>query len=175
MSWEEDCPFCALFEEGASPCWRQLFGSSEESEVLFKDGEFTVVLDTAPLVPGHLLIVPYRHTRSLAQLKARGGTECTEVKKRVSAILTVAYASPTFLEHGSESFSRNAGACVDHAHLHAIPGRFRLRDALRRDFAEVTEFASQSQALERFQNEPYLYCEEPTGEVYGAIAPMCAT
>ncbi|MEU7859073.1 HIT family protein [Nonomuraea sp. NPDC049141] len=117
-----ECPFCVLIAEGRSPVWNHLFHAENGDEVIFQTESFLVVLDTAPLAEGHLLIITDRHMPSLAGLSKTERDELHAVKRDAESKLREVYGPITYFEHGAESFTRHAGACIDHAHLHLVPG-----------------------------------------------------
>ncbi|WP_323185396.1 HIT family protein [Kitasatospora sp. NBC_01287] len=52
-----DCAFCTLLADPAAPI-----------HPVFRDGTALAFLDHRPLFPGHLLVVPVRHARTLTDL-----------------------------------------------------------------------------------------------------------
>ncbi len=76
---------------------------------------FYLLADHAPLLEGHLLIVPHGHYACYGGIPADYETELVALKRRVASFLTSAYRTPTFFEHGV--FRQT----VFHAHLHALP------------------------------------------------------
>ena len=94
------CPFC---RRGA------LDGLLAETE------HFFVLADHAPLVEGHLLLIPRAHYACYGALPAALEAELLALKRRAADFLIAAYRAPLFFEHGV--FRQT----VYHAHLHAIP------------------------------------------------------
>lgn len=94
------CPFCAL-------------GSLETP--LTETESFFAVGDHAPLVGGHILIIPRAHYACFGAIPAALDDELLALKERIRRFLASAYRAPTFFEHGV--FRQT----VPHAHLHAIP------------------------------------------------------
>jgi diadenosine tetraphosphate (Ap4A) HIT family hydrolase len=168
-----ECPFCRAFKAGASPCWEILFPGEPTTDVLWTGRAYTVFVDTAPLVPGHLIIVSNTHVTSLAKVSPEHWPELAEIRAKAIDALTLTYGAPTLLEHGAADSVRRAGACVDHAHLHVIPGNFHLLSRLSQHFPNISPFRNQEEALQALGNKPYIYYEEPIGPSYGVVAPMC--
>lgn len=83
--------------------------------VLVETPQFVVVCDRAPLVPGHLLIIPRPHLACYGALPRPLDGEFEGLKQRMAAFLADAYAPPVFFEHGL------VAQTVPHAHLHAVP------------------------------------------------------
>lgn len=83
--------------------------------VLFESERFFLLADHAPLVEGHLLIVPRDHYPCYGALPADLEDELLTLKRRVSHFLEIAYRKPAYFEHGV--FRQT----VFHAHLHAFP------------------------------------------------------
>lgn len=170
-----ECPFCVLMEEGRSPVWNYLFPAENSDEVIAQSESFLVILDTAPLTEGHLLIVPDRHVSSLAGLPRPERDELHAVKCEAESKLRKAYGPIMFFEHGAESFARHAGACIDHAHLHLIPGDIDILPHVARDYPDVKAFTSYDDVLDSLAGEAYLMFGRDAGPAYGAPAPTCAT
>ena len=85
------------------------------SSVLLETPRFLLLADHAPLVEGHLLILPRDHIACYGAAPAELDDELIALKCRVAAFLAQAYRAPFFFEHGV------FGQTVFHAHLHALP------------------------------------------------------
>lgn len=89
--------------------------------ILMETSQFFVLADHAPLVEGHLLIVPKRHFACYGAVPREHDEELLAIKRRVSDFFGAVYSAPVFFEHGV--FHQT----VYHAHLHAFPfGRVEL-------------------------------------------------
>jgi diadenosine tetraphosphate (Ap4A) HIT family hydrolase len=170
-----ECPFCVLSAEGRSPVWDHFFQAENGDEVIFRSDSFSVVLDTAPLAEGHVLIITDRHMSSLAGLSKTEREKLRVVKRDAESKLRDVYGPITYFEHGAESFARHAGACIDHAHLHLVPGDVDIFPLVAHDYPNVESFTSYENALESLAGRPYLLFGRDTGPVYGAHAPACST
>jgi len=94
------CPFCER---------RDLELTLAETE------HFYLLADNAPLIEGHLLLVPHGHYACYGAVPAAYEAEFAALKWRAARFLATAYRAPTFFEHGV--FRQT----VFHAHLHALP------------------------------------------------------
>ncbi len=94
------CPFCA---------------PETLDTVLKETPEFLVLADHAPMIEGHVLIVPRDHYACYGAVPEGLWSEFLTVKRAVRAFLERAYLPPVFFEHGV--FRQT----VFHAHLHAFP------------------------------------------------------
>lgn len=94
------CPFCAR---------------SALEVVLMETSQLYVLVDNAPLVEGHLLIVPKRHWPCYGNVPTHCDDELDATKRRVADFLAQTYQPACFFEHGV--FRQT----VFHAHLHAFP------------------------------------------------------
>jgi diadenosine tetraphosphate (Ap4A) HIT family hydrolase len=83
--------------------------------ILAETDHFLILADHAPLVEGHLLIIPRQHYACYGAVPADLEEELLAIKRRVAAFLRGTYRAPAFFEHGV--FRQT----VCHAHLHAIP------------------------------------------------------
>ncbi len=86
--------------------------------ILKETPNFCIVADHAPLVEGHLLIIPQQHYPCYGAVPASLDTELQTLKQEVRTFFARFYASPIiFWEHGV--FRQT----VFHAHLHCFPFR----------------------------------------------------
>ena len=175
MLTDEECPFCVVEEDGRSPIWTQLMGDDSTSDVLLETENFVVVLDTAPLVIGHTLIVTRRHIGSMASSGVSVREELLALKSRVVKAVESAFGPTTRFEHGAAGARRAAGACVDHAHLHVVPGIYDLRPSIAKDFSSIRSFGGYREALAEFDGLPYLVVEVDNGGTVGTEAQACTT
>ena len=108
---EGDCVFCRLAASGPP---------SEDNLVVWR-GELTfVVLNAYPYASGHVLVLPLRHTGSLADLTAGESTELWAATQASVTAIEAAY-EPDALNMGA-NLGRAAGAGLpSHVHLHVLP------------------------------------------------------
>ena len=100
------CPFCA----------------PEAADITFMESyRFRAVVNVAPILPGHSLIIPKRHVASLLGLSDDEVVEMVELSRRAVALLMRFYGSAGFDWTIQESEA--AGQSVPHLHLHLIPRR----------------------------------------------------
>ncbi len=79
-----------------------------------------VCLNAFPYGTGHVLIVPYAHTDTLAKLDAASAQEMMQTAQRVDQCLREVY-QPEGLNFGL-NLGQSAGAGIaDHLHMHALP------------------------------------------------------
>jgi histidine triad (HIT) family protein len=124
------CAFCAIASGGA-PAHRVL---EEDVCVAF--------LDTRPLFPGHVLIVPREHRETLADVTRAELTALFAAAQRVSGALETALgADGTFV-----AMNNRVSQSVPHAHLHVVPRR--KGDGLRGFFWPRHKYTSDAEAAE---------------------------
>ncbi len=98
---DPDCPFCQI--------------SNIASYVLQETAHFRIVADHAPLIEGHLLIIPKLHYACYGAVPADLDDELIALRGQVTQFFATYYTSPAYWEHGI--FRQT----VFHAHLHCIP------------------------------------------------------
>jgi histidine triad (HIT) family protein len=99
-------------------------------------------LDTRPLFPGHVLIVPRQHRETLADVTRDELTALFAAAQRVSGALETALgADGTFV-----AMNNRVSQSVPHAHLHVVPRR--KGDGLRGFFWPRHKYASDTEAAE---------------------------
>lgn len=85
------------------------------AHVLAETEHFFLLADHAPLVDGHLLIIPREHYTCYGAVPEALEDEFLTLKARVAQFVASAYRAPAFFEHGVYRQT------VPHAHLHALP------------------------------------------------------
>jgi diadenosine tetraphosphate (Ap4A) HIT family hydrolase len=89
--------------------------SSITTYILKETPTFRILADHAPLVPGHMLIVPHNHFACYGTVPATLDEELLTLKHEVQRFFVRYYEQPVFWEHGI--FHQT----VFHAHLHCFP------------------------------------------------------
>jgi ATP adenylyltransferase len=107
---DEGCVFCNAPRAPDSP----------ESLVVFRGSACYVILNLYPYNNGHLMVVPHRHTGTLASLATEELRELMLLTQRAEIALTDAY-QPHGINVGI-NLGKPAGAGVlDHVHIHVVP------------------------------------------------------
>ena len=140
LSPSGECIFCAIVA-GSAP-----------ASVVYDDADLLAFLDSRPVTPGHLLVIPKRHAPLLADLDEATGARMFTVAMRLAQALRVSglrcEGINLFLADGEPAFQE-----VFHTHLHVIP-RF-VGDTFRIDADwsvipprhELDEIAAQVRAV----------------------------
>ena len=124
--------------------------------ILHQTEHFVLLADHAPLVEGHLLIIPHEHFACYGAVPAALELEWLDLKRTVAAFLGQRYRTPLFFEHGI--FRQT----VYHAHLHAIPlgaDGFRVDELLAHGGRRVG--APEDVRAWYAEHGPYYYIEQP--------------
>ena len=105
------CVFCAIVAGG------------EPGSVVYEDEKAFVLIDIAPVNPGHSLVIPKRHAEALADLEEATAGHVFALAMRTAAALRRSglrcEGVNLFLADGEA-----AGQEVPHVHMHVVP-RFR--------------------------------------------------
>jgi diadenosine tetraphosphate (Ap4A) HIT family hydrolase len=96
-----DCAFCQ----------RNMIAAN----ILQETAHFLIVADYAPLVEGHLLIIPRHHYACYGEVPAELDAELFAIKREIQQFFKEFYVPAIFWEHGI--FRQT----VFHAHLHCFP------------------------------------------------------
>lgn len=165
MECVNDSPFTReLLGEKEGVYFHTIYRGNPPSRILHETEHFAVLCDLAPIVAGHLIIIPREPLLSFARVPEEHWDELDEVKTRVYEALTANYSAPILLEHGSSTAIGGGGGCVSHAHWHIVP----LYLDFARDF-EQSEFTvtsiNNTRELMRWAklDIPYLYFESLDG------------
>lgn len=97
----DDCPFCQRLDL--------------VNYILKETAHFRIVTDHAPLIEGHLLIIPKSHYTCYGDVPETLDNELLALKQEVQQFFLQYYAAPVFWEHGIYRQT------VFHAHLHCFP------------------------------------------------------
>lgn len=128
MNYSNDCPFCikTRFKNNS------LVNLPSESSILFENNNIYVQVDISPLCLGHILIATNRHYLNFFESDFDVKEDTIKIKKKIAKIYKEVYNSDVlFFEHGSAK-SGEAGASIDHAHLHVIPYCVDIEEELNR-------------------------------------------
>jgi ATP adenylyltransferase len=106
----DECVFCA-----AAAC------ADDEAALVVHRGEFNfVILNRFPYTSGHVMVIPYAHVASLAELPDATAVELIRLARDCERHLRAAYR-PEGLNYGV-NVGQSAGAGVaGHVHMHVLP------------------------------------------------------
>lgn len=106
----EGCVFCSINRDQAD----------DANYVVHRARLNYILLNLFPYTSGHLMIVPYEHQSSLAEVAEPTTTEMLELAKRAQTALKTEYCPDGF--NIGMNLGTSAGAGVaDHLHLHVVP------------------------------------------------------
>jgi ATP adenylyltransferase len=123
-SWPGDhhCVFCNMI---AAVCYAEAHGTpaadAERAAGIILRAEHTFLcLNAYPYATGHVMVVPYLHQSSLAELAQPATHEMIDIAQRVERVFAQVY-SPHGMNFGL-NLGKAAGAGIaGHLHLHALP------------------------------------------------------
>lgn len=120
----DSCQFCAELAGISTPLHTKIIPEAKRSRILRKTERWVVVPSIGPLTPGHLMLVPRAHYFSALSCPEDLLVECDDLLFECACRLAGIYGQDVLLfEHGSTAnLRRPCGACVDHAHIHVLPG-----------------------------------------------------
>ena len=100
--------------------------------------------------PGYVLVAPLTHQTSLRNAAAVHETKFLTFLDEVVAFLEERLGPLTFWEHGSPARSQiRRSACVEHAHLHIVPGILSLpMPPARQAFSTLSEALTKEIGIE---------------------------
>ena len=132
----DDCVFC------------RIINGIEPASIVYSDDEVLAFMDTTPVNPGHLLVIPKAHAAQLSELDPETGGHMFKVAMRIAEASRRSGIKcegvNLFLADGEAAFQD-----VFHVHLHVIPrfsgDRFGLKlgpeYGIRPDRKELDEIA----------------------------------
>ncbi|WP_053948899.1 HIT family protein [Halolamina sediminis] len=107
----DGCPFCVLPERDAD----------RESRIVARSEHSFVILNNAPYAPGHVMVIPDRHTGEWADLPDAELLDHAKLKVAAIDALEAAFG-PDGVNAGENLGGDAAGGSIDdHLHTHLIP------------------------------------------------------
>lgn len=101
-----------------------------EESILYENDKLYVIPDIAPLKLGHILIITNEHYTNFFSTSIEIKNDVRKLKDNIKKLYRELYKSDTlFFEHGSLK-AGDAGASIEHAHLHAIPYNESIKEKL---------------------------------------------
>jgi histidine triad (HIT) family protein len=123
-----ECVFCGIVA-GTTPCFE-----------VYADDDFLAFLDTRPVFPGHVLVIPKPHVPTLADLPNASISGYFGLVQRLAvAVERGLSADGTFV-----AINNKISQSVPHLHTHVVPRR--KKDGLRGFFWPRTKYASDLEA-----------------------------
>ena len=107
----DSCVFCAIV------------AGREPASVVYRDARVCAFMDTSPINPGHVLVVPVAHVTSLDELDETNGAAMFSLAQRVAHALRHSHLRCEGVNLHL-SYGAAAGQEVPHVHLHVFP-RYR--------------------------------------------------
>ena len=116
------CVFCNML---AAVLWAKRTGMAEAQAeraagILLMETHCFVCLNAFPYSSGHLMILPYSHTASLAALEREVACELIGLAQRAEVWLRTCY-QPDGLNFGMNLGEAAGAGVAGHLHLHALP------------------------------------------------------
>lgn len=102
---ETSCPFCELLQ-----CNDLIISSSEH---------FVVIYNQAPILPGHVMVIPKEHIERVLDLNQEAQVEMMTLSLDTIKVLLQVFKAKAFnwvIQEGTE-----AGQTIAHLHMHLIP------------------------------------------------------
>lgn len=130
MTIPAKCNICKeLAGEGAEECggdYQKLVSSGEN--IILTGAEFAVVPSVGPLDSTHVMLVPFVHVNSFAELPKATLKEAAELLDSLQRhVYKKTGGKLFFFESGAGELTNQSGGCITHAHIHCIaesPGFF---------------------------------------------------
>lgn len=118
--WRSEYIFQKNEEEGCILCNRAKRDNDEEDYILFRGEHVFIIMNIYPYNNGHLMVAPYKHTSSIAEINDEEGKELFSAVKLGVKILKIGL-NPDGFNIGM-NMGRVAGAGIeDHIHMHIVP------------------------------------------------------
>jgi diadenosine tetraphosphate (Ap4A) HIT family hydrolase len=120
-----------------------------------------VIAGLGAFAPGYVLVFPEEHVQSTLRIAKDDYPLFADLLAATIEKVTAVFGSPTIFEHGScilETTRRSA--CLDHAHIHILPGSYELGSKPKEDATII--FGQRPDAIAPVMG--YLFLQEPGTE-----------
>jgi ATP adenylyltransferase len=104
------CPFCSKFEQM----------NDQENLIIRRHDTCAVMLNLYPYGLGHMLIIPYKHVKSLTDLTKQEQYDLIEVVAQSMDILENHFSCDG-INMGMNKGKSSGGSVNDHLHIHIVP------------------------------------------------------
>jgi bis(5'-adenosyl)-triphosphatase len=142
ISFSSTCPFC---------------DASVKASVFYSHAGMLAIYNIAPVLPGHSLVIPAKHYKSILELSSRELVDFFETARTTVHILMKAFNTDSF--DWSVQEKPEAGQTIEHLHLHIVP---RLKDDLKHPGDWYPQVQQNDQAIIDSLNRPRLNTESMT-------------
>lgn len=117
-----DCVFCNMIRaiDYAIGHGMPRPDAEKAAHLLVRGEHCFLCLNAFPYGTGHILLVPYRHVPSLAELPEHEAAEMMSLARRVEEVLREVY-QPDGLNFGINIGEAGGAGIVGHIHMHALP------------------------------------------------------
>ncbi len=107
---EKGCVFCNALTEPDGP----------KNWIIARGTRAFVILNRYPYTSGHLMVLPYKHTSTLAKLDPETRAEIMELTTQVTQVLQTVYNPQGFNIGVNQGEAAGAGI-APHIHMHVVP------------------------------------------------------
>ena len=145
------CSFCNIIKNNLN---NKLF-----NQILYENDRFVIIPSIGPFTVGHVLVVPKIHIISLFNSPVDIINDYQVFINDITSKMAIFSAELLEIEHGSTN-TINAGASIQHSHIHLIPGYGFLENILEDKF-KVIKSKNNIIGLSRI-NKPYVYIRGST-------------
>ena len=117
-----DCVFCNMVAavDYAIAQGMPVEDAEQAAHIVFRGTDCFICLNAFPYSTGHVLIVPYRHTDSLASLDTAEAQEMMSLTQRTETVLRNVY-KPAGMNFGLNLGEAGGAGIASHIHMHALP------------------------------------------------------
>ncbi len=120
---DQGCVFCNLIRSTRWGIDEGIAGAEQAALVLVQLRHCYLCLNRFPYSSGHVLIVPYRHTESLAKLEPAEAGEVMQAAQAVESVLRQVYR-PDGVNLGLNLGEAAGAGVAQHLHVHMLPRWF---------------------------------------------------
>jgi diadenosine tetraphosphate (Ap4A) HIT family hydrolase len=162
-------PPLEIFQKALTRRFGCLFCNPVEGMEVLSTPHFRVLMDTFPIIPGHLLISSKDHYGSAGEIPLELQKELLDLKQMIQTKILSLNGHYTFYEHG------RAGSCMssdpfkqkcEHFHLHCLPINASIHNLLLANFDGIVMNHYDEISNLFLKHGNYLYTETSSSEMY---------
>lgn len=89
--------------------------------IFYKSKHMKAIVDIAPVVPGHSLIIPNRHVADITELTMEELEDFFQTLKKIKPVILKLYGDSSGSYNMTTQIGEYSGMSVRHVHVHIIP------------------------------------------------------
>lgn len=144
-----------------------IYCNAHPMRILHETEHFRVLVDTYPIIPGHIMLSGKEHLAAVGALDAGGIQELAEIKEKIALVFRELFGNVLFYEHGRVCCCENIeDHKCDHFHMHCLPSAVGIHHAIAEVMPKFYPIGSLADVANLYETMgEYLYFENASGQI----------